>query len=398
MPEQAFAQVMSTINGKAFEPSQLSTVYLIVGGDDSLKRELTRKLLEIALDPGFSDFDSETIDLGPGFDAPDGEADPSLRIQSAAALAPFMSPRRVVTVASVQRLPKERQTSLAEGLKSLGAASLLLLVADAPEWEGGRPKGRQIEAALKKSAATIGTVVNCEAPQGAGLRSRAADLFKEWGVAVDGPVLDTLAEYAATVSANGGSGAVASLTRECEKLRSYSSGKAKVTMTDVDALLPRVAQENIFRLLDAIGARNARAALEQVDALLNAGEKPDGVVARTLVMLQRHIRLLMLGKFAAERKLGARGATVPEDVKEILSAELVSTLTGQAYRLPTYSKQATNFSWDELVWATTRILASDMSMKGMTQSLSIGAVSPVPGDDAAANLRVLVAQLCAGIK
>ncbi len=47
---------MSTINGKAFEPSQLSTVYLIVGGDDSLKRELTRKLLEIALDPGFSGF------------------------------------------------------------------------------------------------------------------------------------------------------------------------------------------------------------------------------------------------------------------------------------------------------------------------------------------------------
>ena len=69
MPELSFAQVMSAITAKGFQPSQLSTIYLIVGGDDSLKRELTSKLLEIALDPGFSDFDSETIDLGPGFDA-----------------------------------------------------------------------------------------------------------------------------------------------------------------------------------------------------------------------------------------------------------------------------------------------------------------------------------------
>ena len=134
-------------------------------------------------------------------------------------------------------------------------------------------------------------------------------------------------------------------------------------------------------------------------ALLSVGEKPDGVVARTLVMLQRHMRLLMLGKFAAERKLGARGASISDDVKELLSAELTSTLTGQAYRLPTYSKQAANFSWEELVWAMSRILASDMAMKGMTvPSVAIGAVSPVPGDDAAANLRVLVAQLCAGAK
>ncbi len=398
MPEQSFAQIMSALTTKGFQPSQLSTVYLIVGGDDSLKRELTSKLLELALDPGFSDFDSETIDLGPGFDAPDGESDPALRIQSAAGLAPFMSPRRVVNVASVQRLPKERQISLAEGLNQLGAASLLLLVADAPEWEGGRPKGRQIEAALKKAAATIGTVVNCEAPQGAGLRSRAVDMFKEWGVAVDGPVLDALAEYAATVSANGGSGAVASLTRECEKLRSYVGEQGRVTMAAVDALLPQVAQENIFRLLDAVGARNARLALEQVDALLSVGEKPDGVAARTLVMLQRHMRLLMLGKFAAERKLGGRGATVPDDVKELLSSELSSTLTGQAYRMPTYSRQAANYSWDELVWAMSRILASDMAMKGMMPTAALGVVSPVPVDDAAANLRVLVAQLCAGAK
>ena len=170
-----------------------------------------------------------------------------------------------MTVASVQRLPKERQSSLAEGLNQLGAASLLLLVADAPEWEGGRPKGRQIEPALKKAAAAVGTVVNCESPQGAGLRTRAVEMFKEWGVAVDGPVLDALAEYAATVSANGGSGAVASLTRECEKLRSYVGEEGRVTMAAVDALLPQVAQENIFRLLDSVGARNARLALEQVD-------------------------------------------------------------------------------------------------------------------------------------
>jgi len=397
MPDQSYAQVMAAVRSKSAAAAQLSTVYLLAGSDDSLKREVVARLQDMALDPGFADFDRESIDLGPGSNIPDGESDPALRILGAAGMAPFMSPRRVVLVTSVQRLPKERQLALAEGVKQLGAVTLLILVADAPEFEAGRPKGRQIETSFKKAVATFGTVVNCDSPQAADLRARAEDLLVGWGKIAEPRVLDALAEHAAAVCANAGSGAVSTLTRECEKLRSYVGEREAITMADADALMPDVAQENIFRLLDAVGLRNTRQAMAYVEAMLASGDRPDGAVARTLVMLQRHVRMLMLAKFASEKHLTGRGP-LPESVQEILTSELASTLTGQAYRMPNYMKQAAKYSWDDLIWASNRILASDLAMKGIAAPQSLGASSPVPSDDPASNLRVLVAQLCAGIK
>jgi DNA polymerase III subunit delta len=397
MPEQSYAQVMAALRSKSATAAQLSTVYLLTGSDDSLKREVLGRLQDLALDPDFADFDRETIDLGPGSNIPDGESDPALRILGASGMAPFMSPRRVVLVSSVQRLPKERQVALADGVKQLGAISLLVLVADAPEWEAGRPKGRQLEAVFKKSVATFGTVVNCDSPQAADLRHRAEDLLKGWGKHAESRVLDALSEHAAAVSANAGSGAVGTLTRECEKLRAYVGERDEIVLADADALMPDVAQENIFRLLDAVGSRNSRQAMEYVEAMLAVGDRPDGAVARAIVMLQRHMRMLMLAKYAVENRLTGRGS-VPDEVKDILTTELMSTLTGQAYRMPNYIKQAAKFSWPDLVWSSSRILASDLALKGIVIPDSLGASSPVPGDDPSANFRLLVAQLCAGIK
>jgi DNA polymerase-3 subunit delta len=218
-----------------------------------------------------------------------------------------------------------------------------------------------------------------------------------WGKRAEPRVLDALADHAAAVSANAGSGSVATLTRECEKLRAYVGERETISMADADALMPDVAQESIFRLLDAVGSRNAKQAMGFVDAMLASGEKADGAVARALVMLQRHMRMLMLAKFASERHLTGRGA-VPDEVKDILTSELTSTLIGQAYRMPNYMKQAAKFTWDDLVWASSRILASDLAMKGIVIPESLGTTSPAPGDDPASNFRVLVAQLCAGIK
>jgi len=395
MPEQSYSQVMAALRSKGLDVSQLARVYLLLGSDDSLKREILARLQELALDPDFADFDRETIDLGPGSSIPDGESDPAVRILGAAGMAPFMSPRRVVFVASVHRLPKERQSVLADSVKQLGAVSLLIMVADAPEWEAGRPKGRQLEASFKKTIATYGTVVNCDAPQGADLRSRAQELLIGWGKRPDSRVLDALSEHAVAVSANAGSGAVATLTRECEKLRAYVGERETISMADADALMPDVAQESIFRLLDAVGSRNAKMAMEYADAMLATGDRPDGTVARALVMLERHVRLLMLGKFAGEKHLSGRTG-IPDETKDILTPELASTLTGQAYRMPNYMKQAARFTWDELVWASCRILASDLTMKGIQVPKGLGATSPVPGDEPAANFRLLIAQLCAG--
>jgi DNA polymerase-3 subunit delta len=389
MPEQTYSQVFQQLASKDAKGSALSPVYLVQGSDDVLKREIVDRLRTLALDPEFADFDYNSIDLGPAGSDAEGAADPVMKVLSAVGTAPFMSARRVVLATSIQRLTAERQAALGQGIASLGSLSLLILVADAPEIEAGRPKGRALEASFKRAVATHGVVVNCDMPQTGDLRARAQQLFDEWGLRADPAVCGAVAEYASTVSANAGSGAVAILTRECEKLRSYVGERTRVTMEDVSALVPSVAQENIFRLLDSIGTRSAKDALRQLDAILLAGDKPDGIAARTFVMLQRHIRMLILGKYASER----RGRS-SSDSSDLLTSELSSALNGQSYRVQSYGKQAANFTWDELSWASMRILASDMTMKGMIVPDCLEATSPVMSDEPAANLRQLVIELC----
>jgi DNA polymerase-3 subunit delta len=392
MPEISFATTASKNGAGLLEP--LAQVYLLLGGDDALKREATERLLDAGLDPSFADFDRETIDLGAGGNAAENGEDPTVQILSAAASAPFGSPRKVVIVRSIQRLAKDRQEALAAGVSKLGALTLLILVADAPEYEAGRPKGRQVEAVLKKAVSNAGMVVICDALQSGDLRSRARILIEESGKTADEAAISALVARASSASAAPGAGGdLNTLAQETQKLITYAGERSHITAADAALLITQSPDENIFPLLDAVGARNTKRAAELVDALLDTGDKPDAVAARTLVMLQRHFRLLSLAKYLAERRIPPKGA-LPEEIKELLSGELVGVAASQAYRLPAYARQAAGFTWSELNLAMERILASDLAMKGIALADSLGQESPAGSDEPAANLRLLIFSLC----
>lgn len=387
MPEVAYN---SAKNGAGFT-DPLAKVYLLIGSDDALKREAVGRLVEAGLDASFADFDRETLDFGAGGNATEDGDDPAMRILAAAGAVPFGSPRKVVTVNGVQKLAKDRQEALAAGIGRLGQMTLLILVADAPEFEAGRPKGRQVENALKKAAAAAGMVVSCDPLQGGDLKARARALIAQSGKRADEAVIAALVGRATSVSGAAG-GDLNTLTQETEKLITYVGERGEITAADADLLIAQNSDETIFPLLDAIGARNAKKALDLTDALLDSGEKPDAVVARSLVMLARHFRILSLAKYLAERHV-SRGA-LPADAKELLSGELIGVATGQAYRLPGYARQAANFTWDELRQALARILLSDLAMKAIPPAASLGRQAPAGSDEPAANLRLLVLALC----
>jgi DNA polymerase-3 subunit delta len=391
MSEISFASATSKNSAGLLAP--LARVYLLLGGDDALKREATEQLLEAGLDPGFADFDRETIDLGAGGNAAEDGEDPCVQILSAAGSAPFGSPRKVVIVRSVQRLAKDRQDTLAAGLAKLGALTLLILVADAPEYEAGRSKGRQVENALRKAVASAGTVVVCDALQAGDLRSRARNLIQESGKTADEAAISALVAKASSASAAPGAGGdLNTLAQETQKLVTYAGERPHITAADAAILITQSPDESIFPLLDAVGARNTKKALELTEALLDSDDKPDAVTARTLVMLQRHFRLLSLAKCLAERRIPPKGG-LPEDVKELLSGELAGFAASQAYRMPAYARQAAGFSWEELERAMARILASDLAMKGIAPAKSLGQESPSGSDEPAANLRLLILSL-----
>lgn len=386
MPEIRYSS-----SSKAGFTEPLARVYLLIGGEDALKREAAARLVEAGIDPSFADFDRETLDFGAGGSAGENGEDPAVKILAAASSAPFGSPRKVVIATSIQRLSKDRQEAVAAGLAKLGELTLLILVADAPEYEAGRPKGKQVEAALKKAAAASGVVVACEPLQAGDLKARARQMIAETGKTAEEGVLSALVARASSGAGSAG-GDLQLLVQETQKLITFVGDRRAITGDDIHQVIAGSSDETIFPLLDAIGARNTKRALELADSLLDCGEKADAVVARSLVMLQRHFRLLSLAKYLADSRIAVREG-LPAEAKELLSGELVGVTTGQAYRLPAYLRQAAGFTWQELRRGMESILASDLAMKGIRPAGSLSHGAPA-AEDPAANLRILVLTLC----
>ena len=377
-------------------PKPIERVYLMLGSDDALKREALQKLTEPLLDSSFADFDREEIDIPPTVSGEPGEA--GRAILASAGGVPMASERRVVIVTNVQRLGKDDQEMLAAGLPKLGALTCLVLVAGATEYDAGKAKGKALGAKLLTAIGKAGATVQCDAPGESGLSARANALLKSRGKTIEpgamALILDRAKATAAERGGGGKTGDINVLVSELEKAMAYAGERPLVTRADAAAVGRETVQDNIFALMDAIGHRDARRALEQADALLEAGDKPDGVAARTFVMLARHLRQLWGAKYLADKHLNGfniKGG-LPPAVQPLLSGEMLGITQRQSYLLKNLQEQARGWSYPALQNGLRRVLASDFAMKGIVSGPAISATAPA--DDPASNLRLLVVELC----
>jgi len=377
-------------------PQPIERVYLLFGSDDALKREALQKLTEPLLDLSFADFDREERDIPPTGAGEPGEA--ARAVLASAGGVPMASERRVVIVTNVQRLGKEDQEMLANGLPKLGALSCLVLVAGATEYDAGKVKGKTLGTKLLNALAKSGATVLCDAPAESGLTARANALLKQRGKTVEPPALALILDRAkATAAERGGGGRTGDihvLVNELEKAIAHAGDREVVTKADAIAVGLHTVQDNIFALLDAVGHRDPRRALAEAEKMLDVGDKPDGVAARTFVMLARHLRQLWGAKYLADHRLNGfniKGG-LPPDVQAVLSGEMLGITQRQSFRLKDLQEQARHWTYPALRDGLCRVLASDMVMKGIMPGSSLNVTAPA--DDPASNLRLLVVELC----
>ena len=377
-------------------PQPAERVYLFTGSDDALKREALDKLTGPLLDLSFADFDREERDIPPTGAGEPGEA--GRAILASAGGVPMASERRVVVVTNVQRLGKDDQDVLAAGLPKLGALSCLVLIAGATEYDAGKVKGKTLGTKLLNAIAKAGATVLCDAPGDSGLQARAQALLKERGKTIEPAALALIVDRArATAAERGGGGKTGDinvLRNELEKAIAYAGSRPLVTRADAAAVGTDAAQDNIFALLDAVGRRDPRRALDEADALLDAGDKPDGVAARTFVMLARHLRHLWGAKYLADHRLNGfnlKGG-LPPDVQAVLSGEMIGMTARQSFLLKNLQEQARGWTYPALASGLHRVLASDLAMKSIPAGAALAAAAPA--DDPASNLRLLVVELC----
>ncbi len=131
---------------------------------------------------------------------------------------------------------------------------------------------------------------------------------------------------------------------EIEKLQLYADGRP-VTASDVEVLVSRARETDVFALVDCLGRRQTDAALKLLHGLLDDGEAPLYI----LTMLVRQIRLLVQ---VSELQL-----------QGLENREIADRLRVQPWLAGRLLAQATNFSMTQLMTAYERLADTDWAVK-----------------------------------
>jgi DNA polymerase-3 subunit delta len=161
---------------------------------------------------------------------------------------------------------------------------------------------------------------------------------QEKGGQIDGAAVQVLAAYVGSD--------LRLLDHEIDKLLTYAGDERSVMEEDAKLLVSYVQEADVFQMVDALGTRDIRQAMELVEKLLSEGQHP----LYLLRMITRQFRILLQIK-----ELQSRG-TSPADVKTLLRLH--------PYVAKKTMAQSRNFSIRQLEVIYHRLLEIDAAIKG----------------------------------
>lgn len=263
----------------------------------------------------------------------DGLTGSQEEIWNAVNTLPFLGEKRLVIV---QNLPastttrssedlQRKEEYLAEKLEQVPNETVLVFVSPAPD---GRRK-------FAKTLAKVATVETFPKLKGAQLSDWVRKEFAKKNTKVSSLVASRLAEM---VGAD-----LWQMSQEIDKLVKFADGE-EIELTDLEILVRGQLQDNIFKLTDAMGNRNAQKMLEVFQNLVSGGESPQQI----LYMLVRQLRLL-----AMARSLVDEGKT----------EQALSVLKVQPFTVRPLLAQARRFEWGELQKMYAELLNIDTKLK-----------------------------------
>lgn len=304
-------------------------LYLFYGTDDLGRSEYVAGLLARVADP-MGDLNQMRFD---------GEKLSFSELRHACDSIPFLSDRRIVIVEGLlarlaKRGPKEFAERLRDYLPAIPDYTRLFLL----ESEVDK------RTALWKALVTLSE----QKPPTVFLRefaAPAAEALPEWiqrrgqrhGARIERRVATELATFVG--------GNLRLLDQELMKLATYA-GDRPISSEDLKLLVPYMQEATIWEMVDAIGARNAKGALNAAQKLLR--DDP-GKAIYLHTMIARQVRMLL--QVAELLALGQDQGTIQR------------TLGMNPYVLKKVIQQARSFPVERLERAFDLLLASDVAMK-----------------------------------
>jgi DNA polymerase-3 subunit delta len=343
---------------------------LLTGQEQQLKRELLAQIRQ----------EAEAASAGeqPTWEVLDGPSAGARDVMARSQTGALFGGARVVVIREADRMDEEVQKDLAKAVGSLPAGVAVVLVTG--ESRGRRQ--REVRAALRNAIAKEGLVIECPAME----RGEAV----AWVIAQAKARGKTMERTAARklVEQKVGTG-LGELEAEVEKLALFAGEGKTITASQVDEVTPRLLEEDVFRLLDAIGRGESGHAVAILRGLLQEKRGSPGMI---FWQLAQSLRELWQVKLLTERGWKP-GEEVDEETEALLPQDprknALARLTGRrAWLIPRLAKQAGTTTWAQLTRAVEALRGCDLAMKGIGGKVR----------DEATALELLVVQLCTGVE
>lgn len=357
------------------------TWLLVQGDEEHLKRLLVERLRGQLL-AAEDEFNLDLLDVAERWEGVADSAEQGKRerlptraerILALAQALPFLGGGRLLIVRNVDLLANDQQKKLAAGLATVPPMNHVLLVTG----DGGKDarKATKLAADLLKGIADQGTVYDCAALNENEAGQWVREKLQEWGQTIEPAALQMLLTRANTE--------LRRLQVEVEKLSLLAGENARIRAQDVELMTPKLAEESVFRLVDAVAARNATQAMAVLHELLTVQlEQP----FRLFPLIVRQFRLLWQTKVLLDA--GWRPGQSPESFPQAQALLPEQNVTAQlkGWMGNKLAGQARQLSWEHLQFAYQALLECDMAGK---------AIKGVPRQEMDVALEMLCAKLCA---
>ena len=238
-------------------------LYLLLGPEEYLARELTARIVELALGDGMRDFNFAELDTL--------VADPPALFQELNAY-PLGAARRVVLIRGASALPMPTQDALRESAANLPDFLTLIITAERMD------RRKSLYKALAKEA----VVVEMRPLKPVEVKAWIRERFHEHGKRVPARLIDHIFELTGSN--------LSEVSNEVGNLVAYMGESETVTEAEIDALVVSRQTEPIYKLTEHIAEKNFMKALGVLRQLLGEGEHALRILWHLDFMVKRLLR------------------------------------------------------------------------------------------------------------
>ncbi|MBC2190346.1 DNA polymerase III subunit delta [Listeria booriae] len=313
---------------KKIEKKQFAPIYLIIGTEDYIINETKKRLVANILDTEDTDFNYANFDL---------DETAIEQVIEEAETIPFFGDRRLIVASNPSFLTTEKTKSKIEHrtarfedyLNEPVDYSILVIIARVEKLD----ERKKLTKLLKKQA----TIVDAKRPNDAELRKWIQSALKNNDFSMEIPAIERLMELTG--------GQLTTAMNELDKLTLYKLESREISVADVESLVVRSLEQNIFLLLDKMIALDISGALSIYYDLLKQKEEP----IKILALIASQFRLLTQIKLLEKQGFSQQ--------------QVAQKLKVHPFRVKIGARQAKSFSYEQLTATLERLAEMDFEMK-----------------------------------